>query len=96
MVAYTYVVEAESYDYFGGHRLDKKRFNTLMEAWATYVKWRKYDRYYDDGAFYRTHKPRLVVSVIEERQPKHGRVLGHKPTKLSWDELPWQDEDIII
>lgn len=94
MVTYTYIVEKESYDYFGGHQCDMKRFNTLEEAWAAYAKSRKYDRSYDDGSFYKTYKPRLVEQFNKERQPKHGQVLGYKPIPDEW--VWWEDEDIVI
>lgn len=94
MVTYTYVLERVSYDYFGGHRSEKERFNTLGEAWAAYVESRKYDGFYDDGTFYQTRKPRLVEVFDKERQPKHGQLLGCKTTP---DGLPWWEiEDILI
>lgn len=94
MVTYFWIMDRESYDYFGGHHHDKERFNTLSEAWTAYANSRKYDKSYDDGAFYKTHKPRLVETFAKEHQPKHGQVLGYKPIRQEW---VWQEnEDIII
>lgn len=90
MVIYTYIMERESYDYFGGHRRDTKCFNTLKEAWAAYAKSRKFDRYYDDGSFYETHQPRLIEKFVKEYQPKHGQVLGYKPVPPKHNQLDYK------
>ena len=93
MVTYSYVLERVSYDYFGGRKCDKERFDTLKEAWAAYVESRKHDGFDDDGTFYRTRKPRLVEVFAKERQPIHGQQLGCRLV----DGLPWwQVEDYFI
>lgn len=102
MIEKIYVVVTESYDYFGGHRFGKEYFTNLTDAFAHYKKMVKYTRFYDDGGFYRTEKPSGYFVFKEQKQPKHGRVLGYQPVRVEQKEVEeahffnFDDEEIII
>lgn len=89
-----YTVRYESYDYFGGHKIEFVHFKNPKQVVA-YVKKGNYS--FDDGTFSRCELLGLPKwNYTEPRQPKHGLVLGHAPQKeLDW--WNWQEvEDIVI
>ena len=54
-----YIVIVEHYDYFGGHKIENNKFDTLIEAWNFFKSHLKCVYHYDDGSFWRIEKPIL-------------------------------------
>lgn len=80
MIEKNYIVRHIHKDYFGSQE-EEKKFSSILEAFKYYKKASQYDFDYGDS-FAITEKPFGCFSSLKEKQPKHGLVLGHKPTEM--------------
>lgn len=81
MIEKIYIVECIFFDCFTGTKQTYKRFATIKEAYRFYRN--ELLKGFDYGdAYYSVRRPNGCFSFKEEKQPKHGLVLGHKPNEM--------------
>lgn len=94
-----YIVSVEHYDYFGGHKFDDKKFDTLTEAWDYFKSHLKYIYNYDDGSFYMVKKPILRWEWKKPQHIYHNVRWTKKVMTPSFEDvfnMDEDDEDILI